>query len=817
MSNTEIYLKAVTEIYESGKATEHSYRSCFQQYLELIIPDVTATNEPKRQKCGAPDYIVTKNSTKIDIGYIETKDIGKNLDEIENDAQLKRYKESLDNLILTDYLDFRFFKENVKIAQVKIAKLENGKIIFLPENNEILENLLKEFADFQGQTINSASILASMLARKATLMQEVFYKAIITEEKNVGLKGQLQAFRQILINDMEEEEFSDVYAQTITYGLFTARLHTDNSTIFSRNIALELIPLSNPFLRKLFQYVALELEDNVAWIVDALCDVLRATNMHDIMADFGKQSGRDDPIVHFYETFLSEYSPHLRKSRGVWYTPEPVVNFIIRAVDDVLKNYFNLSMGIADTSKVIVKNEIIDNSLKKGVRIVEKEVHKVHLLDVATGTGTFISEVIRQIYNNHFVSQKGLWSNYVEEHILPRLHGFEILMASYAMCHLKIDLLLQETGYKPKDIKKQPRLGVYLTNSLEEAHPDKETLFASWLSAEANAASQIKRDMPVMVAMGNPPYNVSTQNKGKWIGELIEVYKKGLNERNINPLSDDYIKFIRHAEHYIERTGYGIVAMITNNSFLDGIIHRQMRKHLLETFDAIYIYDLHGSAKKKETAPDGSIDQNVFEIQQGVAISIFIKYNPNNKELAEVYHADLYGKRASKYATLWQNDLKNTGFKKLTYSEPYYFFVPKDFDGQKKYEKGFKLNKLFIKFASGIKFRKDNLLVSKHFSKSSVLEMINDMNKLTNYEILNKYEFSETKDWKILEQKQFFVNYSNQDIMKVNYRPFDTRYTYYPIDKINKIIPRGDSRQELMRNFINRNNIGLILRRTGEN
>lgn len=459
------YLNKINALYKAGNATEHSYRPALQDYLEKLLPGITATNEPKRQKCGAPDYIVTRHTrgNAIDIGYIEAKDVGKNLDEIENSEQLLRYRESLDNLILTDYLDFRFFREGKKVAQVRIGHALMGQVQPLPKNVELLETLLKDFAAFQGQTIKSAKNLAVLMARKAKLMQEVFCKAVIQEDEHTALKDQLTAFRDILIHDMDAAEFADVYAQTITYGLFTARLHDKTPGDFSRTEALNLIPMSNPFLRKLFQYVAVELDEGVAWIVDALCELLRATDMHDIMADFGKQTGRNDPVVHFYETFLAEYSPALRKSRGVWYTPEPVVNFIIRAVDDCLKTHFHLPTGLADTSKVKIKVETqaFDKRTKTGKALVEKEVHKVQLLDVATGTGTFIAEVVKQIYNGHFQNQQGMWSDYVEQHLLPRLHGFEILMASYAMCHMKIELLLDETGYKPKDAKKPPRLGVY--------------------------------------------------------------------------------------------------------------------------------------------------------------------------------------------------------------------------------------------------------------------------------------------------------------------------------------------------------------------
>jgi predicted helicase len=380
-------------------------------------------------------------------------------------------------------------------------------------------------------------------------------------------------------------------------------------------------------LRKLFQYIAgYDLDDRIVWIVDSLADIFRATDVRALLTHFGKATRQTDPIIHFYETFLAEYDPKLRKSRGVWYTPEPVVDFIVRAVDDILKTDFNLPLGLADHSKTTIQVEmpVIKGSGKnRATRMekVDKEIHKVQILDPATGTGTFLAATIKHIHQK-FKGQQGLWSQYVEDHLIPRINGFEILMASYAMAHLKLDLLLKETGYQPA---KQPRLNIYLTNSLEESHPDTGTLFASWLARESNEANHIKRDTPVMVVMGNPPYSVSSSNKGEWIQNLLADYKKDLNEKNIQPLSDDYIKFIRYGQHYIEKNGEGILAYISNNSFIDGLIHRQMRKHLLETFDKIYIFDLHGNSKKKETAVDGGKDENVFDIMQGVSINIFVK------------------------------------------------------------------------------------------------------------------------------------------------------------------------------------------------
>lgn len=617
------YLQKVNQLYKSGISTEHSYRPDLRNLLENFLPGIAVTNEPSRIECGAPDYILTRKN--IPVGYIEAKDVGKDLHGKDLKEQLERYRKSLDNLILTDYLTFQFFRYGDFVTSVTLAEVVPGKIIPKPEHFEAFENLIVNFASFAGQTIRSASKLSVMMAAKAKLMAGVIENSLsdahlspgnnLFEEANNTLLDQMNAFRQVLIHDITAKDFADIYAQTIAYGMFAARLHDPSLEDFTRQEAAQLIPSSNPFLRKLFQYIAgYDLDDRIRWIVDDLADIFKHTDVSAILKDFGKETRQTDPIIHFYETFLSEYNPALRKSRGVWYTPEPVVNFIVRAVDDILKDEFGLPQGLADTSKIKVKMPV------QG-KMVEQEVHRVQVLDPACGTGTFLAEVIRHVHKK-FEGQEGIWSQYVEDHLLPRLNGFEILMASYAMAHLKLELLLQETGYKP--IRPQ-RLKVFLTNSLEEHHQDTGTLFASWLSQEANEANHVKRDTPVMVVIGNPPYSVSSSNKSPWIEKLVSDYKKDLNERNIQPLSDDYIKFIRFGQYLIDKNGEGILAYISNNSFIDGIIHRQMRKHLAETFDKIYILDLHGNAKKKEVHPDGGKDENVFDIMQGVSINIFVK------------------------------------------------------------------------------------------------------------------------------------------------------------------------------------------------
>ncbi|HOB71645.1 MAG TPA: N-6 DNA methylase, partial [bacterium] len=695
---------------------------------------------------GAPDYILT-NKNNLPVGYIEAKDIGINLRETEKSEQLNRYKESLDNLILTDYLEFRFYRNGEKVHTISIAEADNGKITPLKDSWDNFELYLKEFCTYHIQSITSPEQLAKMMAGKARLMKDIIYNAV-TNEAETTLKDQLDAFKKILIHDMDESTFADIYAQTIAYGLFAARLNDDTPETFSRQEALQLVPQSNPFLKKLFGYIAgFELDDRLVWIVDALAEVFGACNLQEILKNFGRSTQTQDPMLHFYETFLKEYDSKLRKSRGVYYTPEPVVNFIVRAVDDILKSEFNLPKGLADTSKAKIQMDVPT----KGGRTtkIDKEVHKVQILDPATGTGTFLAEVVRHIYSSQFEKQQGMWSNYVEEHLLPRLHGFEILMASYTMCHLKLEMLLKETGYKPKN---QQRLQVYLTNSLEEPNPYTGTIFASWLSQEAAEANYIKRESPVMVVLGNPPYAVSSTNKNEWIQGLIADYKKDLNERKIN-LDDDYIKFVRYGEYFIEKNGEGILAYISNNSFIDGITHRQMRKHLLETFDKIYILDLHGNSKKKETSPDGSKDENVFDIQQGVSINIFVKNNKKKKnELGKVFHSDIFGKRDRKYSYLIDHNMGSIKKNELECPRPNLFFVPKDFKTKNEYDKNYSLASLFNVYSVGIETQRDSICVG--FNNSVIEQTICDFNKLDVLELRQKYRIEKDgRDWKLITAK----------------------------------------------------------------
>ena len=375
-----------------------------------------------------------------------------------------------------------------------------------PEQFDALENLLKDFIAQRPQTITSPRELAERMAGKANLIKDVLFRTLASDEEvQTELSTQYNAFKENLIHDITPNDFSNIYAETIAYGMFAARLHDTTLDTFTRQEALELLPKSNPFLRSLFTYVAgYDLDDRIAWIIDDLARVFRACDVAKLMEGFGELTGQRDPFLHFYETFLAAYNPAKRKARGVWYTPEPVVNFIVRAVDEVLQNEFGVADGLADTSKVTIDWETGQTNKRGKRETIKKEVHRAQILDPATGTGTFLAEVIKQIAPRIQGIAPAMWSKYIEDDLIPPLHGFELLMASYAMCHMKLDMILTELNYKPT--KTPPRLSVYLTNSLEEGEPANQTLpFSQWLSREAKGANTIKRDMPIMCIVGNPP------------------------------------------------------------------------------------------------------------------------------------------------------------------------------------------------------------------------------------------------------------------------------------------------------------------------
>ena len=762
------YIKEINQLYQTGLTTEHSFRPALQRLLQDCTA-CTVINEQSHIDCGAPD--LTLLSKQLPIAYIEAKDLEDgDLDgRKKNREQFDRYKASLDTIIFTDYLDFHLYEHGEWQQSVRLAEIQGNKIRL--SDAERFVSLMEHIRNARPQRITSASKLAQLMAGKARLLRDIIEQALIQDsaitdqdEQTTELQGYMQAFQQVLIHDITPKTFADIYAQTIAYGMFAARLHDDSPDDFSRAEAANLIPKTNPFLRKIFQQIAgYDLDERIAWIVDDLVSAFAATDMEKIMQGFGKSTQQTDPMLHFYEDFLFQYDPAAKKQCGVYYTPQPVVEFIVRAVDDILRTEFNLPMGLADTSKVEIEQEI-EQDLKH--RKEKKLVHRVQVLDPATGTGTFLAETVRQIKRD-LGGQMGAWASYVPEHLLPRLHGFELMMAPYTIAHLKLDL---EIG-----IPAQDRLRIFLTNSLEEANPDANTLFGHYLAEEANKASKIKQSAPVMIVMGNPPYSISSNNKGEWIIKLLDDYKKNLNERNIQPLSDDYIKFVRLAQYYVERNGEGVLAYICNNSFIDGLIHRQMRSELMRVFDKIYILDLHGNTRKKETAPDGSKDENVFDIMQGVSINIFVKKSGKSKAPAEVRHFDLYGLREYKYEFLRTHNFGNVEWQKLEPKQPHLFFVPKNFGVQEEYEKGFGINELMKKYSGGIESGRDELFIGN--SKEEVVTNVREVFD-NNQVVKDKYGIFEDSSFKLLQhikEVKFYADF----IRKIDTSPFNTKVIYY--------------------------------------
>ena len=722
----KLYIDELNKQYKTGLAREHSYRPALKDLLQSLLPKMVVTNEPAHFECGAPDYIIQREKDHLPVFFVEAKDVNDNdLDGRNKNAhkeQFDRYKQALDYIIFTDYLDFHLYEHGEFVDSVRIAEIKGDKIVGIVEAEGKFLSMIQHLGASAIQRVTSASRLAKLMAGKARLLANIMEQAMNDETDsyaNKNLRGQYQAFKDVLIQELKKEDFADIYAQTIAYGMFAARLHDDTPEDFSREEAARLIPKTNPFLRQIFNNLAgNDLDERIAWVVDDLVTVFQATNLQKIMASYSRDKLHHDPMIHFYEDFLSEYNPKLRKSKGVWYTPQPVVGFIVRAVDEILQKDFGLPEGLADYSMIereVAVEQSRDKRTTDGMKHEKRKFHRVQILDPATGTGTFLAEVVNQIYDRYRDNQ-GIWQQYVEQHLLPRLNGFEILMASYAVAHIKLDMLLGETGYQHNTDK---RLHVYLTNSLEESNKEPRTLFAQWLSSEATEANVIKRDYPVMVMIGNPPYNGSSTNKGEWILSLMNDYKKEpggklpLDERNSKWLNDDYVKFIRLAQDYIENNGEGIIGFINPHGYLDNPTFRGMRWNLLKTFDKIYTIDLHGNSKKKETCPDGSNDENVFDIMQGVSINLFVKTGKKAKdELGKVYHKDLYGLRQNKYDFLDEATIESIGYKEIAPQSPMYFFVPKDFGLQNEYDKGFIVSDLFIQNSMGVTTGHDKELVS---------------------------------------------------------------------------------------------------------
>jgi hypothetical protein len=783
----EAYIKKIWQKFNQGDAREESYYSILEDLLTDYAKfsqrnNICVTTLPKKTEAGNPDFRIWDGSQQI-TGYIEAKaPTVKDLDEIAASEQLQRYRKNFPNLILTNFLEFRLYRNGELKDSATVGRQDTlVRIGIKPpaEHEQAFKNLLFKFFSFTLPRDYTAETLAHVLADKTRFLREEVVKEE-AKEKDSALTGFYEAFKKYLIYDLSIESFVDLFSQTIVYGLFAARMRAGND--FNRRHAYDYIPKTIGILRELFTFVSIgEAPRQLELSIDDIASVLAVADVKSIFENYYHSGKGKDPVVYFYETFLSTYNPEEREKRGVYYTPEPVVKYIVNSLNEILETKMNIEGGFSD--------------------------RRVTVLDPAAGTLSFITEAV-QCAIKEFTEKYGEGNKreFIKEHILNDFYAFELMMAPYAIGHIKFSFILEEEGYV---LSEKERPSFYLTNTLEMKTLETTNLpLMSALSEESHLADKVKKDTPILVIMGNPPYSVSSMNKSDFIEEAMKSYKEDVkDETNIQPLSDDYIKFIRFAHWKIDQSKIGIVGMITNNSYLSGLIHRGMREKLLESFDEIYILNLHGSARIGEKTPSGGKDENVFDIMQGVSISLFIK-SGEHEGLGKVYYQDVFGVREDKYEFLETHSFKTTDWKELNPTEPYYFFVEKDFSMQEEYDKFVSVKEIFDRFASGVKTRRDNFMVG--FTREEVEQKMTTFTSDLPDEIVTEgLNLKDTIDWK--------VNVAREKVKKIDwrkyirqyaYRPFDIRYVFYFPD----IIERGDSRIDLMQNFFEEN-LGLVTTR----
>jgi len=755
------YFGEIHRLFLAGGFTEASFYPCLQSLMSECSKLFHLQNgarvlvQPKKTEVGIPDFVI---KTDLDIiGYIEVKLLDANLDEVENTNQLTRYRDSLPNLILTNLIEFRLFRNGKPLDAVEVS----FKSPFLqlasrpmPRNVEQFGELLDKFFQFSVPQVKTSAALCAELARRTKLLKDVLYDELSRDNEEVTRF--YKAFQQELIETLGKERFADLYAQTITYGMFAARLGSHDS--FGKDTAWRLIPESLPLLREIFySFTGPHFPESLDWVVEDIIHVLRKADISAINKEFKTTRWEEDPVINFYETFLATYNPKERERLGVYYTPLPVVSYIVRSVHKLLKSKFDKAEGLA--------------------------TNDVTLLDPAAGTLTFVVQAIKQVQKELEERNKaGLLRAYIESHILRNFHAFEILVSPYTVGHLKLAMVLEEMGYR---FKRGEHFKFYLTNALEMKEPN-QTSFLIDLTKEAQEAKRVKEAVPILVVLGNPPYSGSSENKSEFIEHLMDTYKEDVREeKNLQPLSNDYIKFIRFGHWKIEQAGRGILGFITSNSYLSGMVHRGMRRRLLESFDEIYILNLHGSSRIGEKTPEGGKDENVFDIQQGVAISIYVK-KPKPAKQKKVFYADVWGSRREKYRYLATSDVELTRWQKVTPKKPFYFFVPKNFALLDRYQKFWSLTDIFRQWSSAVKTHRDHLVVG--FTKRELVQKLRTFTgPLPDDVVAQTLGLKETSTWKLAEaRKEARTRELESKIFPYAYRAFDKRWVCYDPSLIDR-------------------------------
>ena len=795
------YLKTLTDVARQGDAREESFYPALADMLKEMAraigrTHVHITTLPRPTEGGNPDFRLWNGTDRI-IGYIEAKKPTEDrLDRIENTEQLKRYRETFPNLILTNFLEFRLYRNGERVETVLSGRpIVLNKLGTTPplENQNDLYALLNRFLDFALPQTFTAESLAVELAKRTRLLRDVISEQL-RDEQDSRIVGFFEAFQTYLIGSLTPDDFADLFAQTITYGLFAARTRSGDG--FNRRIAFDNIPHTIGVLRDLFRYISLDdLPDPLAWCVDDLAEVLSVADAPGILGHYYREGKGSDPIVHFYETFLAQYDPDERERRGVYYTPEPVVGYIVRSLHNLLKTEFEKRDGLASDG--------------------------VTLLDPAAGTMTFVARAAQQAvaeFEDKYGS--GGRTDFIRSHILKNFYALELMMAPYAVGHLKMSFFLEELGHRLNDNERVP---FYLTNTLDTEELEQSRLPGlSALAEESRLAGAVKKQTPILLILGNPPYSGHSSNTGDWIrelidgkmveGELIGGYKQvdgqPLGEKNPKWLQDDYVKFLRFAQWKIEQAGRGVVGMITNHSYLDNPTFRGMRQSLMHTFDDIYIFDLHGNSLKKETAPDGGPDKTVFDIRQGVAIAFFVKRGAKKKRDAIIHHAECYGTRESKYDYLDDHDLGSTEWKQITPHSPFYMFILRDDAREAEYQRFVAIPEIFPINSVGIVTARDRLTI--RWSEQEAWDTVRAFSGMAPELARQAYQLGkDAQDWKVEWAQKDLLNSgpSHEKIVPVSYRPYDTRYTYYT-GRSRGFICRP--RSEVMQHLLAGENLALM-------
>jgi hypothetical protein len=754
-------------------ATEHTLRPALDHLLKAFAGEkIKVIHEPKRDETGkgAPDFKFKTNECIL--GYLENKKITENLDQTLKSDQIAKYRQLRDNLILTNYLEWLWLKDGVIAKRETLCNLSDvgyPKARLDPDKVAKISELIAAFLSTPPKGIGRAKDLALALATRCHYLREFLTEELVRQEREHQqgkLFGLFGVFKRDVFHQLDIPDFANAFAQMLGYGLFLARLNNGNGAPISLNNAKQYIPTNFELIRELVDFLdELDREEYrlIKWLIEEILSILNTLDLAALREDlaFSKRQGRlfppteaerllfaQDPYVYFYEGFLKAYDQDMRKSRGVYYTPPPVVNFIVRALNDILKSTFGIKAGLADRRRVTV-------------------------LDFATGTGTFLLEVMQQILED---TSEGVREQVIREHVLKNLYGFEYLIAPYTIAHLKLSQYLLDKGFH---MQPQERLQIYLTNTLEPIEPQQNWLLPA-LSKEVELAQNVK-NKPILVITGNPPYKGHSLNKGKWITGLIDSYKQvdgqPLGEKNPKWLQDDYVKFIRFAQWKMDQVEEGIVGIITNHSFLDNPTFRGMRQSLMQTFNRIYVFDLHGNTKKKEKAPNGGKDENVFDIEQGVCISVFVR-RPGLER--KIFHADLWGKRELKYRTCMKINVNDLDWEELSPSPPFYLFIPQDNNMRTEFEQGWKITEIFQLNSVGVVTANDSALIG--FS-------VKDLKKQTDGE---------------------YGEYHASFASPILYRPFDERFIYYDTQKIER------AREKVMGHMLGKTNVGICCSRGQE-